>query len=209
MRRRNLYGGYGYQPTQSSQRGLVNNGNDVLSPSTGYGGRNPFSPSDRMLLSNRQTANYFSFKVENTSNEAKKAVLFDPSGSYQILTQEINDPAIVLTGLTSNYQLFLNRVARYDLHIQAMQIEVVKGDSTQFSNTIEFMYYRLDYSQPIPDQIIHPNVYRHSGQQNTNLIDYFDYEYIIDQPTSMITTIQPETCVVFNMKIKGEWGRTY
>ncbi len=193
---------------QSNNRGLVYNGNDAIPVDAGVGGRNSFFPSNDMKQHIRDTANFLSLKVKNTTNAPLKVPILDPSGGYQLMVGTGVPAGIQLSSPTTNYQYLINRLARFDLQITHLQLQLIQGSVTQFSNTILTYGYRVDFDAPIPLGVIHPTVYQHSGQNNPNIIDYFEFPETMDQSTTLVTTIEANTCIVFNFKLQGEWGRT-
>ncbi len=207
LRRRYLYGGS--TPTSSNRQGLVYNGNDVLPTQSGIGGRTSFFPANVMNQPIRDTSNFLSLKVENTTTDKLTVPVLDPSGGYQLTTGNALPAGVTLTGLTNNYQYMLTRLARFDIQFTHLQLEIEKGSVTQFSSPLQLMSYRLDYGLPIPVATVHPTVHRHSMQQVSTIIDYFEFPYTFDQSTTLVTDIEAETCLIFNFKIMGEWNRTY
>lgn len=196
-------------PRTSGQYGLINNGNDVLPPSTGIGGRNPYSPADGNSLRKRRTAEYMSISAQNTTATVQKAVIFDPSGGYQMMTGFTNDPGVILTGVSAPYQFIINRAARYDYYTDMLQVSLDGASpNAQFKHPLRVYYMATDSDQPEEIAKYNLPVYRHSGQFDNAILDYFKFEEIFEQCTALTTMLEPGATLTFNWKLRGEWGRT-
>jgi|GEM_PF-5811294 len=184
-------------------------------PTPGYSGTKTQhrTTAESRTLNQIPLGRWLPFCIENTSDKVQDVILFDADGEYQLATGQTNDPSVIITGQNKNYQAILNRLAKYGVEFNQINMKVCCdneekkcGGLVQFSHVLKLYKHSLTDDTAIPVANYYPGMGVNSGQYNTNMVEFAANGYL-EASTVMKTKIEPGCKVIIEFFLVAEFGR--
>lgn len=155
-----------------------------------------------------QTDPFFSLKVDTTGLvAATEVVLFDASMGYQLNKSIVMPLALLITGLTSNYQAMLNDLAHVSAYVDLLKMTVSDENValSQYARPLK-VYESSKGSDPRLIKTLHPEMGVHEGQYQKG-INSFTADLVITNRTAISYVQEPGIVVTWGLYQKAELGR--
>lgn len=183
-----------------------------LVPGLGVSGQTTYIQTDDGGSSNglqkSPNTSYIELQIANTTAVQQIVPILDPSGGYFLFTGRGIPAGVTITGLTTQYQIWLNAMASgIGYQITMARINVTLGDNAQIGIPIDL--FDVGPSSPSESklQTIFPNRAFNEYQQLAN-VQTFPEPAVVTNLRALVQRVQPNTTFSLAFDIVAEMNRT-